>query len=368
MKIFRATKKPVDKIFLGLTLTLLGLGFFIFSSASLGLLASGTSFASVTLKQFAIGIVGGGIGTYILSRIHYPHLRKVAFWVFLSSMILTALVLIPGIGLTHGGATRWLVVGGFSFQPAEFLKLGTVLYVAALFSSRYMNPVHFKQGLLPLVIILTLVASLLVSQPDTGTIVVIGITIFAMYLAAGGSKLHAIIFALLGLIAFVALVLARPYIADRLITFLYPDRDAQGSGYQIKKAELAIGSGQITGRGFGQSIQKFNLLPEPVGDSIFAVAAEEWGFVGSVAIVLLFMFFTLRGLYLAARAPDTFARLLAVGIVILIASQSFINIGAMLQLIPLSGVPLLFISQGGTALLGALFGVGIVLNISRYRT
>ncbi|MDP3988984.1 MAG: FtsW/RodA/SpoVE family cell cycle protein [bacterium] len=367
MKLLTTSKNPVDRLFLGLVLILLAIGFFIFSSATLGLLARGSSFGTILLKQSVMGLAGG-VGAYILSRVHYRHLRKIAFFAFIGSAMLTALILIPGLGFEHGGATRWLLVGGYSFQPAEFLKLGTVLYLAALFSSRYIKPSQFKQGLLPVILILSLVSGLLVTQPDTGTIAVIGVTAFCMYIVAGGRWLHAGILAAIATIAIVILVLNKSYIEERLIAFWNLDCTVAGSSYQVCQAKLAIGSGEIFGRGFGQSIQKFNLLPEQIGDSIFAVAAEEWGFVGSVTIVVLFALFTLRGLYLASHAPDTFARLLVVGIVILIASQSFVNIAAMLSLVPITGVPLLFISQGGTALIGALLGVGIILNISRYRT
>ena len=148
---------------------------------------------------------------------------------------------------------------------------------------------------------------------------------------------------------------------------MHPANDPTGSGYQIQQSLIAIGSGGVFGRGFGQSIQKFNFLPEPIGDSIFAVASEEFGFVGSVLIILLYLVFTFQGLRIAARAPDTFSALLVVGIIILITSQSFFNIAAMLAITPLSGTPLLFISHGGTALFFALASVGVVLNISRYQ-
>ncbi|MDP3955730.1 MAG: FtsW/RodA/SpoVE family cell cycle protein [bacterium] len=368
MKFLTESKNPVDKVFLIIVVILLTFGIFIFSSASLGLLARGESFVAVALKQFVVGIVGGGIGAYMLSRFHYRNLRKIAFWFFVASVFLTALVFVPGLGYSHGGATRWLNIGGFRLQPAEFLKLGTVMYLSALFSSKHIQPDKFRQGFLPLFGVLGIVSGLLYMQPDTGTLAVIVFTSGVLYFIAGARWKHIATLGIICALAIAGLTISKHYIFDRIVTFLNPQNDAQGAGYQVQKALLAVGSGQIFGRGFGQSVQKFNLLPEPVGDSIFAVAAEEFGFIGSVTIVLLFLFFTLRGLYLAARAPDTFARLLIIGIVILISSQSFVNIGTMIGLVPLTGVPLLFISQGGTALLAALLGVGIILNISRYRT
>jgi cell division protein FtsW (lipid II flippase) len=165
----------------------------------------------------------------------------------------------------------------------------------------------------------------------------------------------------------ISIFYARPYVRDRVMTFFHPEEKALSSGYQIQQSLIAIGSGGVLGKGFGQSTQKFGFLPEPIGDSIFAVASEEFGFMGSVAIVLCFLFFTLRGLKIASCTEDSFGRLLAVGIVILIISGSFINIASMLSIFPLSGTPLNFISHGGTALFFTLAEVGIILNISKSR-
>jgi cell division protein FtsW len=178
---------------------------------------------------------------------------------------------------------------------------------------------------------------------------------------------HIGIVALVLLIGLGVLIWTKPYLAARVATFLNPAADPQGAGYQIQQSLIAIGSGGALGRGFGQSVQKFSYLPEPIGDSIFAVAAEEFGFIGGAALVLLFLFLILRGLRLTARAPDPFSGLLALGIVILIGASAFTNIASMLGVIPLSGLPLAFVSHGGTALVIALVEAGILLNISRYQ-
>jgi cell division protein FtsW len=215
-------------------------------------------------------------------------------------------------------------------------------------------------------LILTVVGSLLLNQPDTDTFAVIMFAGFAMFLVAGGKWRHVfalIIFAIIGLLIIASV---RPYVKQRLLTFINPAENAQTSGYQIQQSLIAVGSGGFAGRGFGQSIQKFNFLPEPIGDSIFAVAAEEFGFVGATGIILLFVFFTVKGLRIAIKTHDLFGRLLVVGIVILIVSQAFLNIGAMLGVLPLTGIPLPFVSHGGTALLITLGMVGIVLNVSRH--
>jgi len=357
---------PVDKSFLGIVITLVVAGFFIFLSASMGLHARGdATFGSIVFKQVVIGIIGGSIGMYLMSRFPYRLLRKYSFYILGAGIVATLLVFIPGLGFTHGGAQRWISIGGFSMQPAELLKIAFVIYVAAWLSAAR-NRIHeFKFGLLPILVMLGVIGFILAQQPDMGTMLVITSATFAMYIAAGANWRDVGIFVLTMLLAATALVAVKPYILERVKTFMNPAEDAQGSGYQIRQAHIAIGSGEIFGRGFGQSIQKFNYLPEPIGDSVFAVAAEEFGFAGSVTIIGLFMVFAVRGFKISARAPDMFGGLVVLGIVILIVMQSFINIASMLGLFPLTGMPLIFISHGGTALLVTLTGIGIVLNISR---
>ena len=179
------------------------------------------------------------------------------------------------------------------------------------------------------------------------------------------SRLYIFISILVGILGIVVIALTRPYVMSRINTFIHPSQNIQGSGYQIEQSLIAIGSGGFYGRGFGQSIQKFNYLPEPIGDSVFAVAGEEFGFLGSAFIIFLFLFFTFRGLKIANNVNDTFGRLVTVGIVIMIISQAFVNIGATVGVLPLSGITLPFISHGGTALFVTLSEVGIVLNISK---
>jgi len=211
-------------------------------------------------------------------------------------------------------------------------------------------------------------AVILLAEPDTGTFAVLFFAIIAMLLTAGMKIRHLLLLAIISILSLGVLAMVRPYVGERILTFINPAHDPQGASYQIQKSLLAIGSGGITGRGFGQSIQKFSSLPEPTGDSIFAVAAEEFGFIGAGMLIVLFLLFGVRGFMIAKKAPDMFSGLLVVGIVILIVSQSFANIAAMLGLIPLTGVPLVFVSHGGTALLFAFLEVGILLNISKLKS
>jgi cell division protein FtsW len=357
-----------DRILLGIVLVLVIGGFFIFSSASLGLLArEGARFSSVAFSQILYGIVGGSIALYLASSIHYRIWRKPGFYIFLASLVLTLLVFVPGLSLEINGARRWLKIGFFSFQPSEFLKIGYVIYLSTWLSGMKRHIRSFTKGALPFFGIIALVGAVVLAQPDTDTFVVMTLAGVALFLTAGGRWRDILALGAAGLVLFAVLAFSRPYIMNRLTSFIDPSTDPQGASYQINQSLIAIGSGSVFGRGFGQSIQKFEHLPEPISDSIFAVYGEEFGFVGSVLLVLLFSFFAFRGYRIATESADLFGMLLVIGFVTLIVSQAFLNIAAMLALAPLSGLPLPFISQGGTALLAVLGSVGIILNVSKYR-
>ncbi len=356
-----------DKLFFAIVSILVIGGIFIFSSASLGIFQeSVSSYVSTIMKQIVLGLILGMASMYLMSGFYYKNLQKYAHLFFLGSIFLTLLVFVPKLGITTLGARRWVGLGSLSFQPSEFLKLGFVIYFAHWLSSKREAVTRFKEGFLPAMLIMVIPTLILLSQPDTGTLLCILIAGLSMFFVAGGRLKHLLLLVLVGILGLLIMIHIKPYAMARITTFMDPASDPLGAGYQIRQALIAVGSGRFIGRGFGQSIQKFNFLPEPLGDAIFAVAAEEFGFIGSVLIVLLFLAFTLRGLRISARSPDQFSRLLSLGIVILISSQSFINIGAMLGVLPLTGVPLLFVSHGGTALLFALIEVGIVLNISKF--
>ena len=341
-------------------------GLFIFASASLGLLArDGATFTSVAFNQIVFGIIGGSIACIITSRIPYKRWRPYSFYIFIVAIALNVLVLIPGVGVSHGGATRWLDVAGVSFQPAEFLKIAFILYFAAWLSGVKSKIEDIRFGMIPTIVIIGIVGGLLLAQPDTDTFFIIALSGMAMYIVSGARWRDIAIFVLIGCIGLGAIAFTRPYVMNRITTFINPSHDPQGAGYQVQQSLIAIGSGGLLGRGFGQSVQKFNYLPEPIGDSIYAVAGEEFGLLGSAGIICLFLFFTLTGLTIAKGAKDAFGRLVVVGIVILVSSGSFMNIASMLGLIPLGGIPLSFISHGGTALFFSLAEVGLIMNISR---
>ena len=360
-------RKKADRIFLGIIATLVLVGIFLFFSASLGILArSEDLFSGIIFSQIFLGLLVGVAALLIASKIPHAMLKKYSFYFFVFSVILTSLVFTK-LGFEHGGARRWIDLWGVSFQPAEFLKLSFVIYFAAILSSLKEKVKTFAYGLLPILILLGITGVLLIKQPDAGTFLVIFTTAIAMLIVSGGKWSHIGILGGISIVGLGILAHFKPYILARITTFLDPTGDPLGAGYQIQQSLIAIGSGGIFGRGFGQSIQKFGQLPEPVGDSIFAVASEEFGMIGAVVIIALFVALAVRGFQIARRAPNYFSGLLVIGLVILMITQSFMNIASMLQVLPVIGIPLIFISHGGTALLFALLEVGIILQISKYQ-
>ncbi len=360
-------KLKIDKVYLASIILLAVTGFFIFSSASLGLLArNGASFQSVALNQ-SIGLFLGIVAFYVMSRLNYKFLRKNAFYILIGAIFINLLLFIPAFSLNHGGASRWIDLGFITFQPSEFLKIAFIIYFAAWLSGLKEKVGTFKFGIIPYIVIISILGILLLAQSDTDTLVVIATTGIIMLFISGGKIKHILLLILVGLIVISSVVYLRPYVRQRVMTFINGASDSQGAGYQIQQSLIAIGSGQIVGRGFGQSVQKFNYLPEPIGDSVFAVGAEEFGFLGSLVLIGLFLLFFIRSMKISMKSIDSFGGLTAIGIAILILIESFMNISSMLGLIPLSGMPLLFVSHGGTALIITLGAAGIIANISKYQ-
>ncbi len=360
-------RKKYDKIFLLTLLVFLVAGFFILFSASAGLLTrEGASFSKTIFKQFVFGLLPGAVLFLIFSKVDYKIWKKFALPVFLFSFFLTLLVFIPDIGFEHGGAKRWIDFRFFTFQPSEFLKFSFIAYLASWIASRKNNIKSFKSGLMPFLVMTAFVGIVLIMEPDIGTLGVIALVSALMFFIGGGKYTQIAAIFLLGIILLFSLALVKEHAMDRIKVFFNPSSvDEQAEGYQIKQSLIAIGSGGIFGRGLGMSMQKFDLLPQPVGDSIFAVFAEEFGFLGSAVLIGLFLFFLFRGFKIVANSNDPFAKLLGSGIIMLIVIQSLINIASMIRMVPMTGVPLVFVSQGGTALMVALASCGILLNISK---
>ena len=361
-------KGKVDKKFLWITIVLLSVGLLTYISTSLSIYTEDKSlFWSLLSRHIGLGVIGGLIAMYITSHINYQFWKKYSLYFFIASVVVTLLVFVPGLGFAHGGARRWVSLGFVSFQPAEFLKLGVVIFLSAWFAKRLKNVKEWRFGLLPFWIVTGVAFMVLFRQPDTGTMALIGIVAFTLYWIRGASLKHIGVTTIIALMFAGAYTAINPHVIDRIKTFSDASRDPFGSSYQVRQSKIAIGSGKLYGRGLGQSVHKFGpYLPESNSDSIFAVYAEEFGFFGSFILILLYLTFAFFGARVARFAPTAFTQNMVIGILLLIVVQVFFNIAAISGIVPLSGLPLIFMSHGGTALFITLAEIGIVLNISRY--
>lgn len=316
--------------------------------------------------QLLYGLATGLVVFLVCRSIPYTWWQKAAMPFLLVSLLLLSAIFIPGWGIKHSGATRWLNVGLGSLQPFEFVKLAFILYLASLLSKKGETLAVIKQSLLPILIIMAAIGILVMCQPNFSALIIVSLIAAMMYFLAGLHIYFMLGAAALASILFYALIKINAYRMKRLTVFLHPETDPLGIGYQINQALLAIGSGGLFGLGLGHSIQKWKYLPEVIGDSIFAIIAEELGLAGAAVVVIAFMILAWRGFRVAKTAPSKFGCLLAGGITGWLFFQAFINISAISGLLPLTGMPLPFISYGGSALVAALAGAGILVNISKY--
>lgn len=357
-----------DRIFFFLVLGIALAGFAIFSSAELGLLArEGGSISKNILLQGGLGLGLGFLALIFARTISLTHIKRFAPYIYAVTVLFTALVFVPDIGLRANGATRWIDLGFTTVQPAEFLKIGFVIVLAWWLASHTQQLANPKKGLFPFIAMFTAPAILLLAQPNTSMLLLLLATGMVMYFAAGAPWRDFGILAIGAILAIGILILIRPYVLERFKTFIDPSANSLSSGYQIQQSLIAIGSGGLFGRGFGQGVGKFNYLPEPNGDSIFAVFAEEIGFIGAILLLALFIALAARGIVIAGNSRDLFGGCLALGFSLIIILQAFINISAMLGIIPLTGLPLPFISHGGTALVAVLIMCGFILNVAGHK-
>lgn len=360
-------KNHPDFVLLANIFLLLILGFAILAGVSITVSQkiTDTSFYYL-IHQILFGYIPGIILGFIAYKINLNYLKKLCLPAILGVIILMVLVFIPKIGVFIGGARRWIALGPIAIQPSELLKLAFIIYLAAWLTKHKEQGKGGFQLLLPFIIILGVVCGLLIKQPDIGTLVSIAAITMAMYFCAGTPLWQTGLLILGGLGVLGILIKIAPYRLNRLLVFLRPDAQPLGIGYQVKQALIAIGSGAIMGQGLGLSVQKAGFLPEPMTDSIFAVFAEEAGFIGSLILISLFMIFAWQGFKIAKQSSDIFLKLIAVGITIWITGQALINIGAMMGILPLTGIPLPLVSYGSSHLVVELIALGILLNISKY--
>lgn len=354
-----------DPLFLFLILALLGGGLFLLSSASVAISERlyGSSFF-ITLRQGFAALMGL-FGFFLFQLIPYRFWKRTGVFWGVATVGILALVLVPAVGLKLNGARRWIDTGFFSFQPSEIAKLSLIVFLAWWIDKRAARPAAWWYGFIAFVAMMGLIAALMIAEPDLGTFGVMASTALLMFFAGGARAKEIAGLLVLGLLALGLVSYLAPYRLDRLTVFLRPGTDPQGIGYQTRQAAIAIGSGGFWGTGYGASRQKYDILPEPVGDSIFAIVAEEFGFLGSVVILSFYLLFLWRGFSIARYAPDSFGRLVVIGITGAVVFQALIHIGAVSGILPLTGIPLPFISFGGTALVIMLTGLGIVYQIAK---
>ena len=354
----RSTYSFFDRNFLLLVLFLVILGLIAVAdvSAPQSLNIYGDKF--YLLKQQTEWTVIGIAAFLVVSRIKYTFWEKLATPFFIISLIPLLLVLVPHFGPAMLGARRWVSLGVINFQPSELVKFSICVYLAKV-ASRHKNALAY---FVPLAI----VSALIMMQPDLGTTLVIAIMGLSQIFVSDVNLLYFLGAGIVGAFATFVLIVLSPYRKARLTTFLQITEDPLGKSYHIRQILLALGSGGAFGVGLGASRQKYLFLPEASTDSIFAVISEELGLVGSVAIIALFVYFFLKAVRIAQRAPDTFSKVLAVGIAAWVGGQAFLNIASIVALVPLTGIPLPFISYGGSSLVMILIACGILLNISKY--
>jgi cell division protein FtsW len=312
------------------------------------------------VHQLLYGFLPGLIaGLIVYFKISMSFIKKMALFLFIIAYITMFMVLIPQLGKTELGATRWLNLGPFSFQPSELLKIATIIYLSALLSS-----LKQRNMFLTFLFFVGLIFISLIVQENLSTLVIISCISFAIFLCANTPIKHNLMFWGLGLFGFVMMILIAPYRMQRLTTYLSSDADTLGAGYQSQQSLISIGSGGLFGTGLGMSEQKYGFLPQSMSDSIFSVFAEETGFVGASLLIILFLSFTYICYVIAKRETDMFSRLIVIGIGAWFTTQAFVNIGAMVKILPLSGTPLPFLSYGGSHIIIELIACAILLKIS----
>ncbi len=363
MKLKEESTPDIIIIFIIITLLCFGLVMILSASSIRAYSMYGDSY--YFFKRQLVSAVVGVFAMLVFMNIDYKFYRKYAKFILLMIIFALTAVLIPGIGQIAGGSRRWIDFGIIGVQPSELAKLGIIVYVARFISDKKEKIDSFVEGLLPLLIVISIIFALILLEPDLGTAVAIAGTFFIILFIAGININYLFFLGTGGLALIIAFIFIEGYRRERFFAFLNPWSDPLDTGYHIIQSLLALGSGGIFGVGLGNSKQKFLYLPEPGTDFIFSILGEEFGLLGTIVILLLYFILAWRGLKIAVSVTDTFASILAAGITIMIVLQAVINIGVVTASMPITGITLPFISYGGTSLVIMLSGIGILLNISR---
>ncbi len=351
-------------LLLAVCLTCLGV-VMVFSSSSIMAVRDYGDSLYFLKRQGAYAVLGFGVMA-LLMRIDLELLRKAAWPVLIVCVLLLIAVLIPGVGKKVGGAARWIRIAGFTFQPAEFVKIGLVLFMAHSLARKQDKVKSFRLGLLPYMLILTVLLGLLLAQPDLGSALTLGVVATAMLLVAGTRLSYLVGIGLFTLPFLYFMVMSVDYRRRRILAFLNPWEDPSNTGFQIIQSWIAFGSGGAFGQGLGESKQKLFFLPEAHTDFIFSVIGEELGYIGVLVIAAMFLLLIMRGLRTALNAPNEFSCFLAFGVTLLVGMQAFINMAVVMGMVPTKGLALPLISYGGTSLVTTLAAIGLLLNVSRH--
>lgn len=366
-KLFRINSRQhqPDYVMLGTAAVILIFGLIMLSSATSVYSYNKYGDNYYLFKHQLFGVVLGLFCFWFFSFIDYHIWKKSAPALLFMSIALLLLVFIPGLAGGWGTAKSWISVFGFSLQPSEFVKIFFLLYLAAWVDSRERIIQDFKHGTLPFLVVLGVIAVLMLLQPDFGTLAIIIAASMVVYFISGGSLKHIIILILIGAFGIFLMTKLHVHQIDRFRCFIDTSYSTNKECYQLNQALIAIGSGGFQGRGLGQSRQKFLYLPEVGGDAIFPIIAEETGFVFAGGMIALFIVFFYRGYKISLSSLDNYGRIVAIGLSSWIVLQAAINIGGMLSVIPMTGVPLPFVSYGGTSIIATLWALGILTNISK---
>lgn len=319
------------------------------------------------LKHQSLFFVIGVVLMIIVSKIDYQIYYQKSNLILIACCILLILVLIPGIGTVRNGSRSWFGIGSFGIQPSEFTKLALIIFTSKYLSRNAKTIRNVKKGVLPIIGLTLLIFGLIMLQPDFGTGTIIVMTIIGLLFVGGVDFKFFLRIGFIGLIGVAGLIAVAPYRLSRILSFLNPWKDPLGSGFQIIQSLYAIGPGGLLGFGLGNSRQKHFYLPEPQTDFIFSIISEEFGFLGVVIVVSLFLIIIIKGFQISRRCPDLFGKYLSFGIIFGLSFQAILNLMVVVGLIPVTGVTLPFLSYGGSSLIVTLISMGIVLNISRYQ-
>lgn len=366
-----ARKLKSDKWLFGAAFFLVCVSVVMVYSALAGKVMEATSVPVQLMARQATWVIVGALLMVVVMRVDYrawqhPTVINTAVGGVFAALLLLAVMKLLGAGHTVKGAVRWLGVGSIGIQPSEFAKLAVILFVAKLLSQRLERINDLRSVVVPVASMLGAMALLILYQPDLGTTVSICIVAFSMLFAAGLSLQYISLSALVATPVLYVLVWLVPYRRARVLAFLDPWADPLGSGFQVIQSLIAVGTGGVFGRGLMEGLQKLRFLPEPHSDFIFAVIAEETGLLGALAVLLALVVIAWRGLRIAANAQDRFGTFLAIGLTTMMAVQGLINISVVLGLLPTKGLPLPFVSSGGSSMLVNLIGLGILLNVSQH--